>query len=162
MCSLETSSSKDDYVASSTKSIFAWPVPAIAATAVFLLTLETVFHVPRRGLTFVLAFLSLLVNHVTQTPGVPQPELERTRKAFADLPKSFDTMKSKLALEPTYIIYAACPECSHLHAPETSPGSQQTTYPRTCQNPVPKRGGLKPCNTNLLTYARTRGMSWHI
>ncbi|EJD36417.1 hypothetical protein AURDEDRAFT_174540 [Auricularia subglabra TFB-10046 SS5] len=136
--------------------IFSWTVPAIAAVVVFLAVLENTFHLSQRGLNFVVAFLKLLVAHVTAAAEPPSSDIAEIRTAFASLPDDITTIRKKSCLEPAFIIFASCPSCSHLHKPTSFTGAVPV-YPSQCRNTISKSRQQRACGTQLLklTVRRT-------
>jgi hypothetical protein len=81
----------------------------------------------------------------------PGPESDARRSfTMEQLPPNLAAGLKALEIESTTTVYAVCPSCSFLHAPEEDKVTGVITYPDVCQNTILNTRGSSICGETLL------------
>ncbi|KAJ3559008.1 hypothetical protein NM688_g599 [Phlebia brevispora] len=118
--------------------------PYILAIFLLVVVLHSMAAVARHEATLVLAtlrfaiFAALATNH----------DVSIANRMVNEIPKDIRTILSALNLELEYMLYASCPQCSAIYAPDE--GQPTDPYPHRCSHADP---GCLPCNALLVRPA---------
>ncbi|KAJ3534922.1 hypothetical protein NM688_g7054 [Phlebia brevispora] len=118
--------------------------PYILMAFVLVVVLHSMAAVARHETTFILASLRFMIFTALAT----NYDIATANRMISDIPKDIRTVLSSLNLEPEYIIYASCPRCSAIYAPNNS--KPKDPYPHRCGHAEP---GCPPCNASLVKPA---------
>jgi|SRR5882762_7984316 hypothetical protein len=123
--------------------------------SMFLVVVLSVFgHVARPSCNFALRMLKCVVQcALQQGEGQPTNSQERLLK---DFPTDIRSVRRAFDIDPTIVIYAACPKCSFTHKP-TRTTSGIDVYPSRCQ--YVRYKGQRSCGARITKQIVQNGQS---
>ncbi|KAJ7049884.1 hypothetical protein C8F01DRAFT_1348909 [Mycena amicta] len=100
---------------------------------------------------FILDAVTLMVELVMSLHTVENEDGSRSydiqqRQVLKDLPSSLYTALKQLNLDAKMVVYAACPSCHEIHAPDPT----TLRWPTKCHKVVLRKTGAVKCRTELL------------